>query len=668
MYKRFIAFAVAVILLLAFCPTFAKQAEDINAASEKADKFWDSMKPYEQKLLAEGLDNDELTDRAYDLYASDPRVSGLKRTDNGFTFYIGSIPCAYNINVRIHALTETEGRGLDETITINSPTRARGRDVFLIGPYYGYQSSFTNYYKNLATTLSNELGGTLTVLSGNNATGPAIKAYFAQAQNTAVVFFDSHGLSENGSSYLCLHSNTGLTQEDYSKGWALSISSGYYGIDGRYMTNGMEYKLNDTFIWCAICEGMMTNGICYPFRQCGAGVVYGYSQSVSFTGDYEYAGAFWPEMIKGSTVAEAIAVMKQKYGNYDSYVSPRAYPIVVSAQDSYPSNPDSVQTVRSTWTLAAPDPVYYTVTFTDWDDTVLSVQTIEEGHAAQAPASPEREGYTFSGWDRAFAYVQSDLTVKALYNINSYYLTYYIDGAQYDKISYKYNEEITVLEEPEKVGHTFSGWSDIPTNMPAHDVEVYGTFEANTYTVTFVDMDDSVISEETVKYGEAAHAPEAPVHEGYDFAGWDRDTSKITSDMTVKALYDVQTFTVTFVDFDDTILDTQIVNYAEAAKAPANPERDGYIFDGWDADFSSVKSDMTVKALYSEAPAALLGDINEDGTVNTADAVLILKYAAGIITFDNSQLTIADVNRNSSVNTADATFILKYAAGMIQEI
>jgi hypothetical protein len=58
--------------------------------------------------------------------------------------------------------------------------------------------------------------------------------------------------------------------------------------------------------------------------------------------------------------------------------------------------------------------------------------------------------------------------------------------------------------------------------------------------------------------------------------------------------------TVKFVDWDDKVLSTQTVIDGEAAVAPANPTRDGYIFKGWDSDFSLVVDNITVKALYEE--------------------------------------------------------------------
>lgn len=57
----------------------------------------------------------------------------------------------------------------------------------------------------------------------------------------------------------------------------------------------------------------------------------------------------------------------------------------------------------------------YTVTFTDWDERVLSTQSVISGSAAAEPASPEREGYIFAGWNLAFDVVTSNLTIMALY-------------------------------------------------------------------------------------------------------------------------------------------------------------------------------------------------------------------------------------------------------------
>jgi hypothetical protein len=59
-------------------------------------------------------------------------------------------------------------------------------------------------------------------------------------------------------------------------------------------------------------------------------------------------------------------------------------------------------------------------------------------------------------------------------------LTYIIDGIDYK--SYIVEEGTFIIPEPEptKEGYTFSGWSEIPETMPAHDVTVTGSFTLDT--------------------------------------------------------------------------------------------------------------------------------------------------------------------------------------------
>ena len=58
------------------------------------------------------------------------------------------------------------------------------------------------------------------------------------------------------------------------------------------------------------------------------------------------------------------------------------------------------------------------------------------------------------------------------------------------------------------------------------------------FTVTFVAADGTVLSEQTVKYGNNATAPEAPVVPGFVFVGWDKDFTNVRADLTVNAMYE----------------------------------------------------------------------------------------------------------------------------------
>ena len=58
-----------------------------------------------------------------------------------------------------------------------------------------------------------------------------------------------------------------------------------------------------------------------------------------------------------------------------------------------------------------------------------------------------------------------------------YTLTYKVDGEVYKTYQLEAGATITPEPAPTKEGYIFSGWSEIPATMPAHDVTVTGTFE-----------------------------------------------------------------------------------------------------------------------------------------------------------------------------------------------
>ena len=69
---------------------------------------------------------------------------------------------------------------------------------------------------------------------------------------------------------------------------------------------------------------------------------------------------------------------------------------------------------------------------------------------------------------------------------------------------------------------------------------------------------------------------------------------------------------------------------------------------------------------YGTKPAYTLGDVNNDGSIDAADALLVLQHAVGqegrILT--GTYFSAADINKDSVVDAVDALLILKRAAGL----
>ena len=72
---------------------------------------------------------------------------------------------------------------------------------------------------------------------------------------------------------------------------------------------------------------------------------------------------------------------------------------------------------------------------------------------------------------------------------------------------------------------------------------------------------------------------------------------------TVVMLYEIRTFTISYVDPDGNEIGTEEVPYGEDGTPPVPPSREGEEFDGWDGDYTNVTSDRIIVATYTPDPA-----------------------------------------------------------------
>ena len=367
---------VAVLMILAVLPVASMAEKMIDARTEQKsaqrwDNVWTVLDAVEAEMIAKGATPSEVTMAVYKAALSCPLIdkgSISDLDDNGFSFTTNGMHGGYDYKIRNtphHSAITAETLEVIEEVyaaqtgkvvgTKNSPS---SNNVLLVGPWYSSDSSFTDQYKTESSSLASFLGGSCTQLTNSNATGPNVASGHL---NKAIIIYDSHGASYNSTSYLCLTTSTGLTTSDYNNGYAYNGGS-WYGIDGRYVQNHIGGTMSNSMVWMAMCEGMKKSGggkTGTGLLAAGAACVYGYSQSVSFTGDYKYEAYFWNRMREGKTVAQAFSAMTSNLGNWDpaySSSSGAAWPIVMSPVDSFPSNPDSHQTVYCDWTMTSSDP------------------------------------------------------------------------------------------------------------------------------------------------------------------------------------------------------------------------------------------------------------------------------------------------------------------------
>lgn len=122
--------------------------------------------------------------------------------------------------------------------------------------------------------------------------------------------------------------------------------------------------------------------------------------------------------------------------------------------------------------------------------------------------------------------------------------------------------------------------------------------------VTFVmdkDGEESVLKTQEIMWGQSATPPAAPSKEGHTFQGWNGIYQNVKTDTKVSAVFKRNTYKITFVDDDGSVIKTENVLYGDSATAPEDPapKKTGYIFGGWNSDdYKEVKLNATIKASY----------------------------------------------------------------------
>ena len=204
-----------------------------------------------------------------------------------------------------------------------------------------------------------------------------------------IVIVDSHGDTDcwkrataatadtANSSYICLTSRGGITAKDmetvtgpygeYSHAYTYNLSE--CEVDGTCIANHMNGNAPKSFLFLGMCLGMASPGMYQPLRNRGVDAVFGWSRTVTFSGDCAYMETILEAINEGKTVGEAVAAAKKEHGDWDpgKYFSSlssaqdhdAAFPIVVSSQDGYPGQ-QKVQNVfsfQSNWKMTSAYPL-----------------------------------------------------------------------------------------------------------------------------------------------------------------------------------------------------------------------------------------------------------------------------------------------------------------------
>ena len=182
---------------------------------------------------------------------------------------------------------------------------------------------------------------------------------------------------------------------------------------------------------------------------------------------------------------------------------------------------------------------------------------------------------------------------------------------------------------------TGDSYADGATVNLTENTTLYAQWEIQKFTVTWVNDDGTELEkDENVEYGTTPeYNGETPTKESnaqytYIFSGWNPEISKVTANVTYKAVYEktVNTYTVTWKNWDGTILGTAQVEYNTVPEYTGEtPVRESteqytYAFAGWTPEITVVTGNAEYTATFTNTVRTYTVTWkNWDGTVLETD-------------------------------------------------
>ena len=292
---------------------------------------------------------------------------------------------------------------------------------------------------------------------------------------------------------------------------------GCSGLTSITIPNSVTSIENSSFKGCSgltsiTIPGSVTSIGSSAFSGCSSLTSITIPGSVTSIGDYAFAKC--PELTDVTCMAESVPNTSSSTFS-DSYIEYATLHVPGTAIDAYKTTAPW-SGFKSIKKIVMPK---HRLTYIIDEEEYKSYE-IEEGATITPEAAPTKEGYTFSGWSEIPEVMPDhDVTVTGSFIVNKYKLTYQINGEEYKTYEIEYGATINPEPEPTKEGYTFSGWSWIPSKMPAEDVVVTGSFTANKYKLTYM-VDGSEYRVYNIECGSVITPEPVPFKDGYEFSGW----------------------------------------------------------------------------------------------------------------------------------------------------
>ena len=252
------------------------------------------------------------------------------------------------------------------------------------------------------------------------------------------------------------------------------------------------------------------------------------------------------------------------------------------------------------------------VTFHNYDGAELQSDKLDYGtmpaYRGTTPTKPTtaQYTYTFKGWHPEVVSVVGDAVYTADYDsvVNQYTVTFLDEnGAVLLAREWAYGE-IPVCEPPVKEGteelvYRFKGWNPEVQSVTGEAVYQATFMAVRLHTLVFLDWNGDLIDVVKSAEDEEVIAPTNPIRDGYDFAGWSRDLTSVTTNMYVIALYKLVSTEANIIYKNQY---NQIIAFESVEFSLPVLQETGFV--GWVVEEGNIEDGIVIRSLFNEIPAS----------------------------------------------------------------
>lgn len=247
----------------------------------------------------------------------------------------------------------------------------------------------------------------------------------------------------------------------------------------------------------------------------------------------------------------------------------------------------------------------------DTADTGITILNVAYGTELAATMDEFKQKYPNVEGEYQFSWVNEesipttmpdkDVTISAKYEAVEHTLTFMSDGAEFKKLTGKFNTPVEKFDNPTKTGYEFTKWDEeVPEKFPNTDKTFTAQFAIKQYTVTINDEGGALLKTVSVDYNTEIATIESPAKEGYTFVEYTSDegyTNVPDKDITIVAKYRINVHKVTYFVDDVKVHEQEYTYHTKIAEY--NYTKEGHTISAWvglPVDMLMPDKDLEIRA------------------------------------------------------------------------